>query len=122
MNTTKPIMRQTAEVDVSYVNGRGATSTWTSGVVLAGVLVCAIVLVVTVLFFIRLLDRPERTTQPESAAPSAATIMTPNRSPSSNTELSPRTPQPYVDYVKRTIDETPYYRRGRRRFDPQRTY
>lgn len=31
--------------------------------------------------------------------------------------LSPETPRPYVDYLVRTIDETPYYQRGRR-FDP----
>ena len=35
--------------------------------------------------------------------------------------LSPQTPQPYVDYLVRTIDETPYYQRGRR-FDPQYSY
>ncbi|CAN1272935.1 Nuclear pore complex protein GP210 [Linum perenne] len=49
---------------------------------------------------------------------------TPDRgTPSGLTEHSPRTPQPYIEYVRRTIDETPFYRRdGRRRFNTQNTY
>ncbi|EPS63976.1 hypothetical protein M569_10806, partial [Genlisea aurea] len=40
-------------------------------------------------------------------------------------ELSPRTPpQPFMDYIRETIDETPYYRQNwrRRRVNPQGTY
>jgi hypothetical protein len=37
--------------------------------------------------------------------------------------LSRSPPQPYTDYVSKTIDHTPYFRReGLRRYDPSRTY
>ncbi|MCO5578577.1 hypothetical protein L7F22_032421 [Adiantum nelumboides] len=37
--------------------------------------------------------------------------------------LSRSPPQPYTDYISKTIDNTPYFRRdGARRFDPSRTY
>ncbi|KAJ4827574.1 hypothetical protein Tsubulata_004795 [Turnera subulata] len=49
--------------------------------------------------------------------------QTPVRGSPASSEMSPRTPQPFVDYVRKTIDETPYYRReARRRFNPQNTY
>lgn len=36
--------------------------------------------------------------------------------------LSRSPPQPYTEYVSNTIENTPYFRRGVRRFDPSRTY
>ena len=89
-----------------------------------GVILCFTVLILTVIFFIRFLDKPVHTrpnanlhTQP------VASPLTPERTSPAENEGSPRTPQPFIDYVRRTIDETPYYRRERRRrFDPQNTY
>ncbi|CAN8257909.1 unnamed protein product [Cochlearia groenlandica] len=38
-------------------------------------------------------------------------------------EESPRTPSPFMEYVKSTVDETPFYRReARKRFNPQNTF
>ena len=50
--------------------------------------------------------------------------LTPSGFPSPQTiSLSRSPPQPYTDYVSKTIDHTPYFRReGLRRFDPSRTY
>ncbi|KAK0591220.1 hypothetical protein LWI29_037217 [Acer saccharum] len=58
------------------------------------------------------------------ATPSRTALLTPERSsPGVANEQTPRTPQPFVEYVRRTIDETPYYtREARRRFNPQNTF
>ncbi|KAK4272113.1 hypothetical protein QN277_020709 [Acacia crassicarpa] len=69
-------------------------------------------------------DTPWRSQQPSSTATSTSFApSTPDRS-SHNVinDKSPRTPQPFVDYVRRTIDETPYYKREGRRINPQNTY
>nr|ACN36906.1 unknown [Zea mays] len=93
-------------------------------------LTCIIVTIVTVALFIKLLQRPIR------QAPSGSmTASTPARAPAAdpaamadpaspaNGQFSPRTPQPFMEYVRRTIDDTPYYKRdARRRFNPQNTY
>lgn len=66
-----------------------------------------------------------RTSINAPATPSTAGPATPERtsSPAAVSEQSPRTPQPFIDYVRRTIDETPYYRREpRRRVNPQNTF
>lgn len=87
---------------------------------------CFAMLVVTVLVYVSFLDRPNRS-QPSTAAPAPAPPstpgpVTPDHSRTAVLNESPRTPQPFVDYVRRTIDETPYYRRdGRRRFNIQNT-
>ncbi|KAJ8622832.1 hypothetical protein MRB53_031361 [Persea americana] len=119
---TLPATGQTEEVEVSYVPGERSASAMASGIIWVAILACTAILLLTVVFFTRLLDRPDRSRQPVPVTSVGVGNITPDRSPSENTLLSPRTPQPYVDYVKRTIDETPYYRRGRRRFDPQHTY
>lgn len=52
-----------------------------------------------------------------------APTTTGHKSPQAVSDQSPRTPQPFIDYVRRTIDETPYYRQDfRRRGDSQNTY
>lgn len=59
-----------------------------------------------------------------SAATAAGAPRTPERRSGAVIyhEESPRTPSPFMEYVKRTVDETPYYRReGRRRFNLQNT-
>ncbi|KAL5718155.1 hypothetical protein ACHQM5_011091 [Ranunculus cassubicifolius] len=65
--------------------------------------------------------------EPVPGTPSVAGPVTPDRgggTPGGNLDQSPRTPQPFIEYVRRTIDETPYYKRdGRRRVvNPQNTY
>lgn len=114
---------QTEEVDVSYEAGEREQPVRASGITWPAILICAFVLVLTVLIFLRLLDKPERST----ASTPLSTVVTgpatpPRISAHVDSNLSPRTPQPFIEYVRRTIDETPYYRRGARRYDPQYTY
>ncbi|KAL6506124.1 hypothetical protein OROHE_022653 [Orobanche hederae] len=91
----------------------------------AKILGCLLLLIISIAAFIHFLDKPDRSQQ--TGAPFSATIASPTTpyrsSPPATNEMSPRTPQPFVDYVRRTIDETPYYKReGRRRFNPQNTF
>lgn len=94
------------------------------------------IVVSTIFVFIWLLGRPQyRTVAPSPrlgtpiASPSHVPTCppsvhnTPTSSAAANiNQSSPCTPQPFVEYIRRTIDETPYYKRSRRRFDPQYTY
>ena len=114
------------EIDVSYEPGERRASKRPINIYLwASVLGCVAVLILTVAIFICFLDKPERS-QPSVAPPTPSFVapVTPDRSsPAVVTDQSPRTPQPFMEYVRRTIDETPYYRRdARRRFNPQNTY
>lgn len=126
-----PATGQTEEVEVSYDTGEGAESPSSWGLTTTAVmLTCIIVTIVTVALFMKLLQRPIR------QAPSGSmTASTPARAPAAdpaamadpaspaNGQFSPRTPQPFMEYVRRTIDDTPYYKRdARRRFNPQNTY
>lgn len=81
---------------------------------------------VTVGVFMRLLERPDRSLLSRQAGPTSSAVAGPVTTDSistGNLQSSPRTPQPFMEYVRRTIDETPYYNReGRRRFDPRYTY
>ncbi|CAM6103477.1 unnamed protein product [Calypogeia fissa] len=100
---------------------------------LAKPLLTAVMLVVTLLllpliFCARLLDlpRPAQEAQlngpePPSDGPLLSTgEQTP---PTMRTFGHTSPPQPYTDYISRTIEKTPYYKReGMRRFDPSRTY
>lgn len=95
---------------------------------LASILGCLLLLIISIAIFVRFLERPDRSQQTTSAAAVttsiATTPTTPDRSsPGVVNEMSPRTPQPFVDYVRRTIDETPHYKReARRRVNPQNTF
>ncbi|XP_004304654.1 PREDICTED: nuclear pore membrane glycoprotein 210-like [Fragaria vesca subsp. vesca] len=75
------------------------------------------ILILIVVVFKYYSDKPDRSHIPVApATPSMAAPITPERgSPADVSDLSPRTPQPFMDYVRRTIDETPYYRREPRR-------
>uniref|UniRef100_A0A0A9DKV7 Uncharacterized protein n=1 Tax=Arundo donax TaxID=35708 RepID=A0A0A9DKV7_ARUDO len=65
---------------------------------------------------------PSRHTAP-TPPPAGSPVATADPASPANGQLSPRTPQPFMEYVRRTIDDTPYYKRdGRRRFNPQNTY
>lgn len=118
---------QRKEIDLSYEPGeRAALGTTTNITFWVKMLVSFAVLILTLIILIGLLDRRTYRSQSSNApaAPSIAAPGTPDRSnPSVITEQSPRTPQPFIDYVRRTVDETPYYRReGRRRINPQNTF
>ncbi|XAR51910.1 hypothetical protein NMG60_11006706 [Bertholletia excelsa] len=129
---TLPASGQRAEIDVSYEpRGRDAPTTRTDVTLWAGVLGCSIILMLTVAIFICYLERPDRhrrqpRPRPSSTVPttSAPAPVTPERySAAVFNEQSPQTPQPFMEYVRKTIDETPYYRReGRRRYNPQNTF
>ncbi|XP_057962885.1 nuclear pore complex protein GP210 isoform X2 [Malania oleifera] len=121
-----PANGQKVVLDVNYEPGqRDAPATSVNTTLWAGVLGCLALLILTVAIFICILDRPDRS-QPSipPATPSFTSPATANSGSSAiSNERSPRTPQPFVDYVRRTIDETPHYRReGRRRFNPQNTF
>nr|XP_016476217.1 PREDICTED: nuclear pore complex protein GP210-like [Nicotiana tabacum] len=121
---TLPATGQRMEVNVCYEpEERRATSAnlnlWSAAAV------CFILMIFTATLFICYLDQPVRSrpTAPPGT-PRVAAPATPERSsPAVVNEHSPRTPQPFLDYVRRTIDETPYYRQDfRRRANPQNTY
>ncbi|GMH15008.1 hypothetical protein Nepgr_016849 [Nepenthes gracilis] len=122
---TLPANGQTAEVDVNYEPGEETSGSTIDITLWAAVIVCFALLILTVVIFICFLNRPDRSRPPiVPATPSRSAPVTPDhRSSSVTNDHSPRTPQPFIEYVRRTIDETPYYRReGRRRFNPQNTY
>ncbi|TYI63709.1 hypothetical protein E1A91_D09G035200v1 [Gossypium mustelinum] len=122
-----PSTGQRVEVDVNYEPDEKSEATinfsfWAK--VMGSIALTVITLIIG---FICFLDRPLGSSQPPSTPLCSSSISAPvtpdRRSPLRLDEQSPRTPQPFVDYVRRTIDETPYYRReGRRRFNPQNTY
>jgi len=103
---------------------KAASGTTINKTLWASVVGCFALLVLTVAIFRCYLDRPNRY-QPFSPLPPPGTPapVTPDRrSAVVPNEQSPQTPKPFVDYVRRTIDETPYYRQeGRRRFNLQNT-
>lgn len=111
------------EIDVSYEPAKTAPS-----MTMVDVAGWAIMLGIGLLLaYLVLKDTPGRgrSQRPSALATSnSAAPSTPDRSTLTVTnDKSPRTPQPFVDYVRRTIDETPYYRReGRRRINPQNTF
>ncbi|XP_062106942.1 nuclear pore complex protein GP210 isoform X1 [Humulus lupulus] len=121
-----PANGQKLEVDVSYEPGeRGPLKRSINISLWASVLGCVAVLALTLAIFICFLDKPGRSQAPSPPPPSFAAPVTPDRSssPTVSMDQSPKTPQPFMEYVRRTIDETPYYRRDRQqRFNPQNTY
>ncbi|CAL5090263.1 unnamed protein product [Urochloa decumbens] len=126
-----PATGQTEEVEISYDTGDKAEPSSSWGLTtFAVILTCMVVPVVTIAFFMKSLERPSRQAPSTNTAASTpgrvpAASPTPMADPATpaNGQLSPRTPQPFMEYVRRTIDDTPYYKRdGRRRFNPQNTY
>lgn len=112
-------------IDVDYEPiQKAASGTTINKTLWASIVGCFTLLVLTVAIFKCFLDSPNRY-QPSTALPTPSTPAptTPDhRSAAVLNEQSPRTPKPFVDYVRRTIDETPYYRQeGRRRFNLQNT-
>ncbi|KAF7130117.1 hypothetical protein RHSIM_Rhsim10G0015700 [Rhododendron simsii] len=129
---TLPANGQREEIDVNYEPRVGAASEMATNTILwVGIIACIILLILTVIIFICYLDRPDRSRPSTTPAPTPTVVgpVTPDRGGGSGSPVvvnghSPRTPQPYIEYVRRTIDETPYYRRdGRRRVvNPQNTF
>ncbi|OMO69335.1 Bacterial Ig-like, group 2 [Corchorus olitorius] len=125
---TLPSNGQRAEIDVNYEPNEGTDSEVLDNLIFWAKFVATIVLsILSVIIFIQFVHRhsesPPQTTTPPLTSSISAPVTPERSSPAVFNDQSPRTPQPFVDYVRRTIDETPYYRReGRRRFNPQNTY
>ncbi|XP_057770260.1 nuclear pore complex protein GP210 [Salvia miltiorrhiza] len=121
-----PATGQRVAVSVSYdPDEREAAAKPANLTFWAGISALLFLLIFTVTFVICYLDRPDRSPPRVSfGSPSIVAPATPERSsPAVVKEQSPRTPQPFIDYVRRTIDETPYYRQDfRRRSNPQHTF
>lgn len=120
---------QSVEIDINHEPEETASSSVTINKAFwASILGYLLLLILSIAIITRFLDRPERSQQTSSSVtttPSIAAPTTPDRSTPSSVvnDSSPRTPQPFVDYVRKTIDETPYYKReGRRRINPQNTF
>lgn len=119
---------QKVEIDVNYepeeMTGLPFTSNVSNWVV---ILVCSTVLISTLILFLYYLDRPNRyqlNVAPTTPTVRAQSPATPSRSSTSVVnEHCPQTPQAFIDYVRKTVDETPYYRKDpRRRFNAQNTF
>ncbi|KAG8384867.1 hypothetical protein BUALT_Bualt04G0163000 [Buddleja alternifolia] len=120
-----PATGQRVEIDVSYEPLESLSVSKPANVTLWVGVSGLIFLLITVTFIIFCLDRPDRPRRNvASSTPSVAAPATPERTtPAISNDQSPRTPQPFIDYVRRTIDETPYYRQDfRRRVNPQNTF
>ncbi|KAF9625307.1 hypothetical protein IFM89_021246 [Coptis chinensis] len=102
-----PAAGQRVELDINYDPGFEPSSSAYYGY-LAAACVSFAALIVTLV----LANRFIVTSTSIPATPSIAGPVTPDPtiSPTYNTEQSPRTPQPFIQYVRRTIDETPYYK------------
>ncbi|CAI0454955.1 unnamed protein product [Linum tenue] len=114
-------------IDVNYEPGpKPAVEKTPASLTLRSVIAGALILVTSVaaILIITRAPSPPSSIPPTNGTANAPPPGTPDRGSGSKfTEQSPRTPQPYIDYVRQTIDETPFYRRdGRRRFNPQNTY
>ncbi|XP_047338499.1 nuclear pore complex protein GP210 [Impatiens glandulifera] len=135
---TLPANEQRVEIDVNYEGGGGREMTagrFASNYYnVTSMIGCFVLLILTVGLYIIYLDKPERRRRdhaPITPLTGEANTSTPNNnrrrdhssssSPLKN-DQSPRTPPAFMEYVRRTIDETPYYRRDGRRFDLQNTF
>ncbi|XP_068664895.1 nuclear pore complex protein GP210-like [Aristolochia californica] len=118
-----PATGQKAEIDINYEAEDGDVQKMNRGIIWTAMLWILFSFLVAVIFMRYFWGTPyiSRRSVPATPTVSAAPV-TPERHPSSGDQTSPRTPQPYIEYIRRTIDETPYYRRTGRRFDPQNTY
>lgn len=119
---------QKVELAVNYNPGKQTPIT--RKVTLVVVVVSLFLLILTIVAFMRVLDRPDtygpsRPQAPASASASpaspASVLITPNSTAVTRSQ-SPITPPRFIEYVRKTLDETPYYKRGNRRFNSQYTY
>lgn len=124
---TLPATGQKMEVGVSFEPGRRDHDGSAKLIKIAVALAVGILLLIFTLTCI--LNRAEEQggIQPPRDQPQTRTTSEPSTpirsSPPERHDHSPRTPQPFIDYIRRTIDETPYYRQDfRRRANPQNTF
>ncbi|KAF3328130.1 nuclear pore complex protein GP210 [Carex littledalei] len=92
-----------------------------------GIFFTCAALIITVFLFWKCYDRPQRTPPPVNRAgptPSAPVFAPSTPVRQTGTTIPPSSPQsePFLDYVRRTVDETPYKRSGRLRYDVQKSY
>lgn len=121
---TLPATGQRTELEVSYTTRERKSSPFSFWLSMPMILVLLMVLLA---ISFSILARPDRNVSAAHPATPSRPVAptTPDRSsPGVVSDHSPRTPQPFLDYVRRTIDETPYYRRegARRRVNPQNTF
>ncbi|KAJ0054656.1 hypothetical protein Pint_02810 [Pistacia integerrima] len=120
---TLPANGQRVEIGVSYEPGKSAgLGTGIKEIFYSGVVGLSILTALILAMMYCKFDRVERSVGSQPATPPATPHMTapltPERrssTPGFSNDQSPRTPQPFVDYVRRTIDKTPYYRQEARR-------
>lgn len=122
-----PATGQIMEVDVNYDpeerEALGISATYPN--LMLAVIVCIAVITLSAAIILYNMDHADRIRQSITpGTPNVAAPTTPQRSsPAVVNQESPQTPQPFLDYVRRTIDETPYYRQDfRRRVNPQNTF
>nr|GMC67213.1 nuclear pore complex protein GP210 [Ipomoea batatas]GME06981.1 nuclear pore complex protein GP210 [Ipomoea batatas] len=120
-----PSTGQIMEVDVNYDPEEREALGRSAIILRVQVFICIAVFILCGAIVLCHEYHPDRIRQPITpGTPLVAAPITPQRSsPAVVNEESPRTPQPFLDYVRRTIDETPYYRQDvRRRANPQNTF
>ncbi|KAH9331454.1 hypothetical protein KI387_003562, partial [Taxus chinensis] len=132
-----PATGQRMEIDVNYEPSKFIGSNFSIEVISIVVVVSVISLVLTIIIYLRLLDQPEPARQNFSTEPAHEIPSNVERTPVRTQVLNsmslhtppsltsyPRTPpQPYTEYIRRTVDDTPLLRKdGRKRFDPSFTY
>lgn len=123
---TLPATGQKMEVGVSFEperRGHDESARVMKIAVTCAVGILLLVLTVTCILY-RVEEQGENSPRDRAQTRTTSAPSTPIRSgPPERHEHSPRTPQPFIDYVRRTIDETPYYRQDfRRRANPQNTF
>ncbi|EOA18977.1 hypothetical protein CARUB_v10007615mg [Capsella rubella] len=123
---TLPATGQSVEIDVSYDTDESLVASSKDGYsMLFKLLWSVLVVTISAIILLKVIDRPGPTgaTRTATNGGGGAPGTPERRSPAViYHEESPRTPSPFMEYVKRTVDETPYYKReGRRRFNPQNT-
>ncbi|KAI9197959.1 hypothetical protein LWI28_007429 [Acer negundo] len=118
---TLPANGQRVEIGINYEpEEKVASSTSIKEILSVAILgLCTLISLIAGIVLCNL-EKQDRSSpsQPSTspATPSRTALLTPERSsPGVANEQSPRTPQPFVEYVRRTIDETPYYTREARR-------
>ncbi|XP_026442426.1 nuclear pore complex protein GP210-like isoform X1 [Papaver somniferum] len=120
---TLPATGQRVEVDVGFEPGETRLSSRSNFALWASIF-GVVTLFTSLLIYKKFLNQPA-TSRPTSAAPRATPIrhtVTPDRNRSVQ-QQSPRTPEVFLEYVRDTIDKTPYYKRDAvRRRNPQNTF
>ncbi|KAJ1693956.1 hypothetical protein LUZ63_010654 [Rhynchospora breviuscula] len=123
-----PATGQQEEVRVTY-QAEKTTAALTEATITRklGILFSCAALIITVFLLWKCYDRPQRTAPPlaNQARPGPSSPVFAPATPVRQTgTIVPQSPQsePFMDYVRRTVDETPYKRSARMRYDVQKSY